>query len=133
LAEDKEQAVIEIDKLPKVITVQDLDAKFKIVALDQSSTPLSEALKRNNLVQLLPILTQLGVPTDKIKEELVRIYDLPESFMDAPPPAPAPTEAAPQSMGGAAPEEMQTTPGEIGAQGELPSAQLAQMLNTQRQ
>jgi len=129
LAEDKEQAVIEVDGLPKVITVQDLDAKFKIVALDQSSTPLSEALKRNNLVQLLPVLTQLGVPGDKIKEELIRIYDLPESFLEAPPAPPAP----PQGMGGPAPEEMQTTPGEIGAQGELPSAQLAQMLNTQRQ
>ena len=129
LAEDKDQAVIEVDGLPKVITVQDLDAKFKIVALDQSSTPLSEALKRNNLVQLLPVLTQLGVPADKIKDELIRIYDLPESFLEAPPAPPTP----PQGMGGPAPQEMQTTPGEIGAQGELPSAQLAQMLNTQRQ
>ena len=128
LAEDKEEAVIEIDGLPKVITVPDLDAKFKIVALDQSSTPLSEALKRNNLVQLLPVLTQLGVPPEKIKEELIRIYDLPESFLEAM--APMPQEPA---MGGAPPEQMETTPGEIGAQGELPSAQLAQMLNTQRQ
>ena len=50
--------------------------------LDQSSTPLSEALKRANLVQLLPVLTQLGVPTAKIKEELIRIYDLPDSFLE---------------------------------------------------
>ena len=128
LAEDKEQAVIEVDGLPKVITVEDLDAKFKIVALDQSSTPLSEALKRSNLVQLLPVLTQLGVPPEKIKEELIRIYDLPESFLEevAAPPAP------PQGMGGAPQDDMQTTPGDIGAQGELPSAQLAQMLNKQR-
>ena len=129
LAEDKEQAVIEVDGLPKVITVEDLDAKFKIVALDQSSTPLSEALKRTNLVQLLPVLTQLGVPPEKIKEELIRIYDLPESFLEEVVAPPAP----PQGMGGAAPQEMQTTPGDIGAQGELPSAQLTQMLNTQRQ
>jgi hypothetical protein len=128
LAEDKEQAVIEVEGLPKVITVEDLDAKFKIVALDQSSTPLSEALKRTNLVQLLPVLTQLGVPPEKIKEELIRIYDLPESFLEevAAPPAP------PQGMGGAPQDDMQTTPGDIGAQGELPSAQLAQMLNKQR-
>ena len=128
LAEDKEQAVIEVDGLPKVITVEDLDAKFKIVALDQSSTPLSEALKRTNLVQLLPVLTQLGVPPEKIKEELIRIYDLPESFLEevAAPPAP------PQGMGGAPQDNMQTTPGDIGAQGELPSAQLTQMLNKQR-
>ena len=128
LAEDKEQAVIEVDGLPKVITVEDLDAKFKIVALDQSSTPLSEALKRSNLVQLLPVLTQLGVPPEKIKEELIRIYDLPESFLEEVVAPPAP----PQGMGGAPQEDMQTTPGDIGAQGELPSAQLAQMLNKQR-
>jgi len=128
LAEDKEQAVIEVDGLPKVITVKDLDAKFKIVALDQSSTPLSEALKRTNLVQLLPVLTQLGVPPEKIKEELIRIYDLPESFLEEVVAPPAP----PQGMGGAPQEDMQTTPGDIGAQGELPSAQLAQMLNKQR-
>ena len=37
-------------------------------------------------------------------------------------------------MGGApSAEGMQTTPGEIGAQGELPSAQLTAMLNKQRQ
>lgn len=128
LAEDKEQAVIEVEGLPKVITVEDLDAKFKIVALDQSSTPLSEALKRTNLVQLLPVLTQLGVPPEKIKEELIRIYDLPESFLEEVVAPPAP----PQGMGGAPQDDMQTTPGDIGAQGELPSAQLAQMLNKQR-
>jgi hypothetical protein len=127
LADDKEQAVIEVDKLPKVITVEDLDAKFKIVALDQSSTPLSEALKRANLVQLLPVLTQLGVPTAKIKEELIRIYDLPDSFLEEMEQPIAPPTALPQGQGG-----MSTTAGDIGAGGELPSAQLAQMLNQQR-
>lgn len=127
LADDKEQAVIEVDKLPKVITVEDLDAKFKIVALDQSSTPLSEALKRANLVQLLPVLTQLGVPTAKIKEELIRIYDLPDSFLEEMEQPMAPPTALPQGQGG-----MSTTAGDIGAGGELPSAQLAQMLNQQR-
>ena len=93
---------------------------------------MSEALKRNNLVQLLPLLTQLGVPAEKMKEELIRIYDLPESFLEAMPAPPAPP-AQPTGMGGPAPDQMQTTPGDIGAQGELPAAQLTQMLNTQRQ
>ena len=124
LADDKEQAVIEINKLPKVITAQDLDAKFKIIALDQSSTPLSEALKRNNLVQLLPVLMQLGVSPEKIKEELIRIYDLPDTFLEAME-QPMMQQGLPQGAEG----QMQTTAGDIGAQGELPSAQLAQMLN----
>ena len=128
LTEDDEQAVIEVNNLPKVITVQDLDAKFRIVALDQSSTPLSEALKRSNLVQLLPVLTQLGVPADKIKEEIVRLYDLPESFMQSPPPVPQGPQG-PQGLTGA-PEEtdMNTLAGDIGAQGEVPTQQLAQLL-----
>jgi len=128
LTEDNEQAVIEVNQLPKVITVQDLDAKFRIVALDQSSTPLSEALKRSNLVQLLPVLTQLGVSPEKIKEEVVRLYDLPESFMETPPPPQQPP--LPQQGMSGAPEEaaMNTLPGDIGAQGEVPTQQIAQML-----
>ena len=128
LTEDDDQAVIEVNNLPKVITVQDLDAKFRIVALDQSSTPLSEALKRSNLVQLLPVLTQLGVSPEKIKEEIVRLYDLPESFMEAPPPLPQQPQG-PQGMTGAPDEtDMNTVAGDIGAQGEAPTQQLAQML-----
>ena len=111
LAEEGEKAVIEVDGKRTIITQNDLDAKFKIVALDQSSTPLSEAIKRTNLVQLLPVLTQLGVSTEKIKEELIRIYDLPQSFLE---------EIAPPTTT-ATPGTTETTPGEIGAQGELPA------------
>ena len=121
LAEENEVATIEIDGRPKVVTATDLDAKFKIVALDQSSTPLSESIKKNNLVQLLPILTQLGVPLPKIKEEIIRLYDLPESFLEeiVQETPPTPTTAT------TAPEEQQ---GDIGAAGELPAEQLAAML-----
>jgi sugar (pentulose or hexulose) kinase len=31
-------------------------------------------------VQLLPILTQLGVPADKIREEIIRKFQLPDNF-----------------------------------------------------
>jgi len=131
LAEDDETAFIELEGLPKVITVTDLDAKFKVVALDQSSTPLSEAIKRSNLVQLMPVLMQLGVPMDKVKDEIIRLYDLPESFKESPPPPPA----APPGMGGGmggGPEDLTTVPGEVGAMGESPLQQLPQMLNRGR-
>jgi hypothetical protein len=118
LAEEGDKAVIEVDGKPVIIKPIDLDAKFKIVALDQSSTPLSEAIKRTNLVQLLPVLTQLGVSPAKIKEELIRIYDLPQSFLE---------EVAPPTAT-ATPGQTETTAGDIGAQGELPAEQLAQML-----
>ena len=121
LAEDGETATIIVDDNPRIIAPEDLDAKFKIVALDQSSTPLSEAIKKQNLVQLLPVLQGLGVPMDKVKEEIIRLYDFPATFLETPAaPAGAPTAAA-----GAEP---QATENEIGAGGELPAEQLAQAL-----
>ena len=66
---------------------------------------------------------------EKIKEEIVRLYDLPESFMETPPP-PTPLPQQPGAGMGGAPEEaaMNTLPGDVGAQGEVPTQQLAQML-----
>lgn len=79
-AEEGDKAVILVDGKAKVVTPEDLDAKFNITALDQGYQPLSDAIEKQNLVQLLPILTQLGVPADKIREEIVRKFQLPDSF-----------------------------------------------------
>jgi len=84
LAEEGEKAVINVGGQAKVVTPKDLDSKFRIVALDQGSQPIADALKRDNLINLLPILTQLGVPTEKIREEVIRAWDLPESFQETP-------------------------------------------------
>lgn len=117
LADEGEEAVIEVDGKPRIIKPEDLDAKFKIVALDQSSTPLSEAIRKQNLLTLLPTLQAMGVPMDKVKEEIVRLYDLPRTFLDAIEPAPEKIAA----VGG----QPQTGEGDIGAGGELPAQQLA--------
>ena len=111
-------ASIEVMGLPKVITPEALDAKFKIVALDQSSTPLSESIKRQNLIQLFPVLVQLGVDPTKIKEEVIRLYDFPKSFLEATPQVEAPS-GAPRG-GTEAPVEDPS--------GELPSDELARIL-----
>jgi hypothetical protein len=84
LAEEGEKAVINVGGQAKVVTPKDLDSKFRIVALDQGSQPIADALKRDNLINLLPILTELGVPTEKIREEVIRAWDLPESFQETP-------------------------------------------------
>lgn len=81
MAAEGERAVVTVDGQAKVVTAKDLDSKFRIIALDQGSTPLSENMKRQNLISLLPILTQLGVPTDVIRDEIVRTWDLPSSFL----------------------------------------------------
>ncbi len=85
MIEEGEKAVVEVNDRAKVVTLEHLDSKWKVSALDQGSQPLSDALRKRNLVELLPILTQLGVQPDDILEEIVRAYDLPKSFLEKAP------------------------------------------------
>lgn len=94
MAEEGENAVLTVKGKGKVITVKDLHGKFRISALDQGNQPIADAIKKQNLLQLLPILTQLGVSNDKLKESVIRAYDLPEDFLKVEP-VEAPTAAAP--------------------------------------
>ena len=66
----------------KILTADSLDSKFTINALDQGSTPLSDALKKQNLLNLLPTLQGLGVDGRKILEEIIRSYELPKDFLE---------------------------------------------------
>jgi hypothetical protein len=96
LAEDGEKAVLNVEGEGKVITPADLEGKFRVNALDQGSTPLSDAIRKQNLLSLLPTLQGLGVPPEKIKEEIIRAYELPKTFLEAIPAAPvAPQGAVP--------------------------------------
>jgi hypothetical protein len=74
-----------------------LSGKFRISALDQGHQPLSDAIRKQNLVTLLPTLQGLGVSNDKILEELVRNYELPKNFLEKPAPAPQAVTAAPSA------------------------------------
>jgi hypothetical protein len=66
----------------RVLTPADLDGKFRINALDQGSTPLSDSLRKQNLLSLLPTLQGLGVDSRKMLEEIVRAYELPKDFLE---------------------------------------------------
>jgi hypothetical protein len=95
LADEGEKASIRVENKPRVVSSKDLDAKFKIIALDQASTPVSAEINKQNLVNLAPLLIELGVAPEKIKEEMVRLFALPETFLEAveqPPAPPMPTE-----------------------------------------
>jgi hypothetical protein len=87
LAEEGERAVVAVDGSPRVVRPEDLDGRFRYAALDQASTPLSSALKRQQVLALLPALQAVGVPLDAVRRYIVREFDLPEDF-DAPPEAP---------------------------------------------
>jgi len=88
LAEDGDKAVLSVGGKAKVITAKDLHGKFRISALDQGNQPIADAIKKQNLISLLPVLTSLGVPADKLKAEIIRAYELPEDFLKAPEPEP---------------------------------------------
>ncbi len=123
LADDGETAVLEVEGEAKVITPTDLDGKFRINALDQGSTPLSDAMKKSNFLALLPTLQGLGVPAQKIKEELVRLYGLPKDFLEEL----APEGAAPVASPSAADQELI----EVGTKEQVTSAEeTARMLGS---
>lgn len=97
-AEDAEDTVIAEGEVYRV-TAEKLEGKFRFAASDQSNTPVASVMKRNELVQLLPVLQGLGIDPSKIKEEIIRQFDLPKTFAEetpAPPPqAQAPSQSAP--------------------------------------
>ena len=97
LADDGEKAVLSVEGEGKTITTDDLEGKFRINALDQGSTPLSDAIKKQNLLSLLPTLQGLGVPAEVIKEEIIRAYELPKNFLDVPQQAAPAAAAAPSA------------------------------------
>jgi len=97
LADEGEKAVLNVEGEGKTITAEDLEGKFRINALDQGSTPLSDAMRKQNLLSLLPTLQGLGVPQDKIKEEIIRSYELPKTFLEVPPAPPVAPVASPSA------------------------------------
>lgn len=88
-SEDAEDTVIADGEVYRV-TAEKLEGKFRFAASDQSNTPVASVMKRNELIQLLPVLQGLGIDPTKIKEQVIRQFDLPKSFAEEPPPAPTP-------------------------------------------
>lgn len=111
-AEDAEDTVIANGEVYRV-TSEKLEGKFRFAASDQSNTPVASVMKRNELVQLLPVLQGLGIDPTKIKEELIRQFDLPKSFGEEPP-APPQAQNLPQTA--PMPEAEPTLPAEALAQ-----------------
>ena len=101
LIDDTEKTVIATPDGAKVVAEAQLDADWTFYATDGGTTPVTDMVKKQQLMQLVGILPGLGVPADKVREELVRLFDLPPTFNEAPPaptpeiPAPAPPAEAP--------------------------------------
>ena len=81
--EENARQVVMIDGEPQIVNAMMLEENFHIYAQDQASTPLSESVKKREFMQSIPMLQQLGVPSDTILSELVRALGLPEDFNTA--------------------------------------------------
>lgn len=80
LIEDGDTVVVATPDGAKAATVGKLDADWEFYATDSAGTPLTDAIRKQQIIQLLPALAQLGVPPDKIRAEIIRLYDLPATF-----------------------------------------------------
>ena len=96
LLDDRDKTVIVTPDGAKIVTVAALDADWTVYAIDGGSTPMTDILRKQQIMQLLPSLAQLGVPPLALKEEVVRLFGLPESFNQEVAP-PAPTDTSPVS------------------------------------
>jgi len=59
-------------------TSEDIDATFKISAIDQLATPALKQQKQKQFQELLPLLAQLGVPPSHMLEQLSDLYEMPK-------------------------------------------------------
>jgi hypothetical protein len=95
LIDDGDTVVIATPDGAKAATVNKLDADWEFYATDSAGTPLTDMVRKQQLIELLPLLTGMGVPAEELKSEIVRLYDLPATFLNPPPTAP--TSAIPQT------------------------------------
>ena len=96
LGDDKD--IILLNGQPETIGFDDLNGDFGYYAQDSGSTPVSEAVKKQEFLMTVPLLQQLGVAPEAILSEIVRLFDLPENILpqnvatsDAEQPQPSPS------------------------------------------
>ena len=104
----------------------DLDDDFNIYSQDNASTPVSDAVRKSELLGASNLLIAMGVPQEEMLKELVRTLNLPESFLQVKQQMPAPPQGALPSAGPAAAAALE------GAGTGSPSALAAAVLDAQR-
>ena len=80
---------------PTILSSDDLTGDFQYTAVDPATTPMNDLAKRAAIQNLAPLLLQLGIDPKAMLAEVVRTFQLPESFLvEPPPPEPAPASPA---------------------------------------
>jgi hypothetical protein len=75
------------------VSGSDLYDDFNIYSQDNASTPVSDAIRKSELLGASNLLMAMGVPQQEMLKELVRTLNLPESFLQ-------PAQPPPQEMMG---------------------------------
>ena len=114
----EEPVVVRLAGGAQALTPDDLTGDFGFFAVDSGSTPMSEAVAKQELMTLVPVLQALGVANETILKNLVRVYGLTEEFLPKEPPAVPNTPQMPPGAAGTAPDML---PGAGVAPGELPA------------
>jgi hypothetical protein len=128
LGDDSE--VIRLGNEVQVLTADDLTGEFRFYAQDSGSTPMSEAVRKQELLNLVGVLTELGANPQALLRDIVRTYDLSEDFLpdEQPDPNAAGAPSPPAPTPGVAPPTA-GLPGMGLAPGQLPSPeQVGQVL-----
>ncbi len=66
--------IVAVGEEAEQITREDFGARLFILPIDGASTPVTKALHRQQLLELAPVLTQLGSDPETIRKELVRAF-----------------------------------------------------------
>lgn len=99
--EEKRATSMILNGETQVISSKDIMGDFQIFAADQAATPISEAVHKQQFLANVPVLAQLGVNQTELLKELVRVLDLPETFVTEQQPqqgASAPGQASQPSL-----------------------------------
>lgn len=92
LGDSSEPLALPYPSGPTMLSAEDLTGDMSFYAEDAGATPLADAAKRQSLVQLAPLLVQLGADPARVRQELVRSFQLPEILSESPQEEAAPTE-----------------------------------------
>lgn len=76
LDEDQTVGVLTVRGEPVVVKATDLSGKFKVAAVDQLATPIAQATRKAEILQLFPALVQLGVPQQEVLRQLGDAFEM---------------------------------------------------------
>lgn len=103
LGDDAEPLALPNPVGPTILSADDLTGDFQYWAVDAGTTPMSDLAKQQVFERLAGVLTQLGANPATVLEEIVRVFQLPESLAQPAPAPPAPPDSEPLPQTGPMP------------------------------